>query len=327
MKRRDLLALGVVALSASALLQDARAQSKYPDRPIRLVVPFAPGGLYDSTARPWAESVKPHLGMIVIENMGGGGGSLGAAAVARAQPDGYTILLGGTPALVVNPIASTRLPYHPVKDFEPIAILGYNATIIGVHPGLPIRTLKDLASYARANPKKLSFGSSGTGSMNHLVGERFKSLTGTEIPHVPYRGAGPAMTDLISGHIPMLVQSASMQAFEMHNSGKVRILATTSAERLAAAPDIPTVADAGFAELTSQNFIGLYAPTGTPKTIIAQIALATSKAISDKDLQRLFNAAGFTPDFDSTPEKTRQLLEKEIAYWTPVIRAIGLKLD
>jgi tripartite-type tricarboxylate transporter receptor subunit TctC len=327
MKRRDLLALGVVALSASALVQDARAQSKYPDRPIRLVVPFAPGGLYDSTARPWAESVKPHLGTVVIENMGGGGGSLGAAAAARAQPDGYTILFGGTPMLVVNPIASTRLPYHPVKDFEPIAILGYNPTIIVVNPAMPFRTLKELAGYAKANPRKLSFGSSGTGSMNHLVGERFKSLTGTEIPHVPYRGAGPATTDLISGHIPILVQSASASAFEMHNSGKIRILAVTSATRLAAAPGIPTIADAGFPELTSQNFIGLYAPMGTPKAIIEQVALATSKAITDKDLRRIFNAAGFTPEFDSTPEKARQLLEKEIAYWTPVIRAIGLKLD
>ena len=325
MNRRDLLTLGVVALLASALPRDALAQSKYPDRPIRLIVPFAPGGLYDSTARPWVESVKPHLGTVVAENMGGGGGSLGAAAVARAQPDGYTILFGGTPMLVVNPIASTRLPYHPVKDFEPIAIIGYNATLIGVHPALPVRSLKELAGYAQANPGKLSYGSSGTGSMNHLVGERFKSLTGTDIPHVPYRGAGPAMTDLISGHIPMVVQSASAGAFELHKAGKLRILASTGAKRLA--PDISTVAEAGFPELTSQNFIGLYAPKGTPKAIVEQIAAASRKAVADKDLQRMFDTSGFTPDFDSTPEKARRLLEEEIAYWTPVIRAIGLKLD
>ena len=325
MKRRDLLALGVVALSALALAQQARAQSKYPDRPIRLIVPFAPGGLYDSTARPFAESVKPYLGLVVIENMGGGGGSLGAAAVARAQPDGYTLLQGGTPALVVNPIASTRLPYHPVKDFEPIAILGYNATLIGVHPGLPVQTLKELADYAKANPGKLSYGSSGTGSMNHLVGERFKSLTGTDIPHVPYRGAGPAMTDLISGHIPMVVQSASTGAFELHKAGKLRILASTGAKQLT--PYIPTVAEAGFPGLTSQNFIGLYAPKGTPKAILDQIAQATRKAVTDKDLQRMFNMSGFMPDFDSTPEKAQKLLDEEIAYWTPVIREIGLKLD
>ncbi len=327
MKRRDLLALGVVALSASALAQNARAQPKYPDRPIRLVVPFAPGGLYNSTARPFVESVKPYLGTVVAENMGGGGGSLGAAAVARAQPDGYTILFGGTPMLVVNPIASTRLPYHPVKDFEPIAVLGYNATLIGVHPALPVRTLKELADYAKANPGKLSYGSSGTGSINHLVGERFKSLTGTDIPHVPYRGAGPAMTDLISGHIPMVVQSASAGAFELHRAGKLRILASTGANRLTSAPGIPTVAEAEFPGLTSQNFIGLYAPRGTPKAIVELIAQATRKAVADKDLQRMFNTSGFTPDFDSTPAKAQKLLDTEIAYWTPVIRAIGLKLD
>jgi tripartite-type tricarboxylate transporter receptor subunit TctC len=325
MNRRGLLALGVVALLASALPRDALAQSKYPERPIRLIVPFAPGGLYDSTARPFAESVKPHLGLVVIENMGGGGGSLGAAAVARAQPDGYTLLQGGTPALVVNPIASTRLPYHPVKDFEPIAILGYNATLIGVHPALPVRTLKDLAAHAKTNPGKLSYGSSGTGSMNHLVGERFKSLTATDIPHVPYRGAGPAMTDLISGHIPMVVQSASAGAFELHKAGKLRILASTGAKRLTS--DIPTVAEAGFPGLTSQNFIGLYAPRGTPKAIIEQVAQATRKAVTDKDLQRMFDTSGFTPDFESTPGKAQKLLDDEIAYWTPVIRAIGLKLD
>lgn len=327
MKRRDLLALAAVALSAAALTHDALAQSKYPDRPIRLVIPFTPGGLYDSTGRPWAESVKPHLGTVVVENMGGGGSSLGAAAVARAQPDGYTILLGGTPAMVVNPIASTRLPYHPIKDFEAIAILGYNATLIDVHPALPVRTLKELVGYAKANPGKLSFASSGTGSMNHLVGERFKSLTGTDIAHVPYRGAGPAMTDLISGHIPMLVQSASGPAFEMHDSGKLRILAVTSAERLANAPDIPTVAEAGFPELTSQAFIGLFAPKGTSKAIVAQIAKATRLAMADKELQRMFSISGFTPDFDSTPEKAVRLIEQELAYWTPVIGAIGLKLD
>jgi tripartite-type tricarboxylate transporter receptor subunit TctC len=329
MRRRDLLAAGLCVLSSSALPLTgvATAQPKFPDRPIRLVVPFAPGGLYDSTGRPWAESVKPHLGTVVIENMGGGGSSLGTAAVARAQPDGYTILLGGTPGLVVNFIASTRLPYHPIKDFESIAILGYNPTLIDVHPGLPVRTLKDLADYAKANPGKLSFGSSGTGSANHLVGERFKALTGANIPHVPYRGAGPAMTDLISGHIPMLVQSVNAQAFELHKAGKIRILAVTSKMRLAAAPDIPSVGEAGFPGLTSQNFIGLYAPKGTPKAIVERLAQASRSALADKELQRVFLASGFSPDFESTPEKAAQLLVKEIAEWTPIIKAIGLKLD
>jgi tripartite-type tricarboxylate transporter receptor subunit TctC len=327
MKRRDLLAFGAVTLSAPAFVRHALGQSKYPERPIRLVIPYPPGGLYDSTGRPWAEAVKAHLGTIVVENMGGGGSSLGTAAVARAQPDGYTILLGGSPGLVVNPIASTRLPYDPVRDFEAIATLGHNPTLIDVYPALPMRTLKELGDYAKAHPGKLSYGSSGVGSANHLVGERFKMLSGTAITHVPYRGAGPALTDLISGHIPMLVQSVSSQAFELHSTGKIRILAVTSAERLATAPDIPTVVDAGFPDLVSQNFIGLYAPKGTPKAIVEQIAHATRQAVVDKELQRTYQASGFTPELDSTPEKAGRLIVEEIAFWTPVIRAIGLKFD
>src|SRR6267142_1226585 len=204
MKRRDVLTLCLAAVAQRALPTSAAyAQGRYPERPIRLVVPFPPGGIYDAVGRPWAERVKALLGTIVIENLGGAGSSLGTAAVARAQPDGYTILLAGNSGLVINPIAATRSPYDPVKDFEPISILGLNPTAIEVHPSQPIKTLKELIDYAKANPGKLSYGSSGVGTVNHLIGELLKSQTGTDIAHVPYRGAGPAMTDLISGHIPM----------------------------------------------------------------------------------------------------------------------------
>ena len=183
MNRRDLLALGVVALLASVLPRDALAQSKYPDRPIRLIVPFAPGGLYDSTARPWVESVKPHLGTVVAENMGGGGGSLGAAAVARAQPDGYTILFGGTPMLVVNPIASTRLPYHPVKDFEPIAILGYNAD--------PDRRASRAAGPDAEGARRLRQGQSRE-TVIRIVRHRFDESSGRRAVQVADRNRHPA---------------------------------------------------------------------------------------------------------------------------------------
>jgi tripartite-type tricarboxylate transporter receptor subunit TctC len=328
MKRRDVLALGLATLSARAWAPpSALAQSKYPDRPIRLVIPYPPGGVYDATGRPWAEKVKSLLGTIVIENIGGAGSSLGTAAVARAQPDGYTILLAGNSGLVINPIAATHSPYDPVKDFEPIAILGLNPTAIEVHPSQPIKTLKELADYAKANPGKLSYGSSGVGTVNHLLGELLKSQTGTDITHVPYRGAGPALTDLISGHIPMLLQSVTGQAIEMHNTGKLRMLAVSSATRLAAAPDIPTVGEAGIPGLNSQQFIGLFAPKGTPKPIVEQISKATRTAMADRTLQQMFTSSGFDPDLDSTPEKTRRLVEAEIAKWTPIIKAIGLKLD
>jgi tripartite-type tricarboxylate transporter receptor subunit TctC len=328
MKRRDLLVGGLAALSAPALIsRSALAQSKYPDRPIRLVIPFPPGGVYDATGRPWAEKVKPQLGTVVIENIGGAGSSLGTAAVARAQPDGYTILLGGSGGLVINPIASSHSPYDPVKDFEPIAILGKNPTFIDVHPAQPIHSLKELVDAAWANPGKLSYGSSGTGSANHLAGELFKSLTKTQITHIPYRGAGPALTDLISGHIPMLVQSVTGQAIEMHHAGKMRALAVTDTKRLSSAPDIPTTADSGIPDLVSYNFLGLFAPKGTPRAIVDQIAEATRLAIADKDLQRMYATAGFEIDPDSTPEKARRFVEDEIAKWGPVIKEIGLKLD
>jgi tripartite-type tricarboxylate transporter receptor subunit TctC len=330
MKRRDLLGLGLglAAVSARAFLpRSALAQQKYPDRPIRLVIPFPPGGVYDATGRPWADKVKPHLGTIVVENIGGAGSSLGTAAVARAQPDGYTILLGGSGGLVINPIASSHSPYDPIKDFEPVAILGTNPTLIDVHPSQPIRTLKELADDAKANPGKFSYGSSGVGSMNHLVGELFKSLTQSKITHIPYRGAGPALSDLISGHIPMLVQSVTGQAIEMHKAGKMRILAVTSTSRLASAPEIPTVVEAGFPGLVSHNFIGLFAPKGTPKPIVDQIAQATGAAMADKELQRMYTIAGFDSDLESTTERTRRFLDEEIARWTPVIKEIGLKLD
>jgi tripartite-type tricarboxylate transporter receptor subunit TctC len=326
LRRRRFLHLAVVAAAFPALSRIALAQA-YPSRPIRFVIPFPPGGVYDATGRPWAEKVKPHLGTIVVENIGGAGSSLGTAAVARARPDGYTILLGGNSGLVINPIASTKSTYDPIKDFEPIAILGRNATAIDVHPAQPMKTLKELVDYARVNPGKLSYGSSGVGTPNHLIGELFKSQAGVDIAHVPYRGAGPATTDLISGHIPMMLQSVTGQAIELHNTGKLRMLAVTGAKRLAGAPDVPTVAEAGMPNLAAQQFIGLFAPKGTPKEIIEQIADATRKAMADPELQRLFATSAFEPDLDSSPEKTRLQLEHEIEKWTPVIKAIGLKLD
>ena len=324
--RRKFLYLAAGTAALPVVLHVARAQT-YPSRPIRLVVPFPPGGVFDATGRLWAERVKPHLGTIVIENISGGGSSLGTAAVARAQPDGYTLLLGGKGGLVINPIASTRLPYDPVKDFEPISVLGQIPSLINVHPSQPIHSLNALVDYAKANPGKLSYGSPGVGSANHLIGELLKLSTGTEIAHVPYRGAGPALTDLISGHIPMLVQSVTGQAIELQNTGKLRSLAVTQATRLAAAPAIPTVGEAGFPGLATQNFIGLFAPKGTPKAIVGQIAQATRIAMADKELQQRFITAGFELDLDSSPEKARLLVEQEIAKWAPVIKAIALKLD
>ena len=324
--RRHFVNLAVGAAALPLMPYIARAET-YPTRPIRLVIPFPPGGINDAIGRPWAEKVKGFLGTVVVENQGGAGGSIGTAAVARARPDGYTILVGGTTVLVVNPAASSRSLYDPIKDFMPIAILGTNPSSITVHPAQPIRTLNELVAYAKTNPGKLSYGSSGVGTINHLVGERLKLQTGTDIAHIPYRGSGPAMADLISGHVPMLVHGINEQAIELHRTGKVRILAVTGATRLAEAPDIPAAAEAGLPDMVSSVFTGLFAPKRTPKVIVDKLAEASRKVIADQELQRMFTNSGIEPDLDASPQKAQRLLVDEIARWTPVIKAIGLKLD
>jgi tripartite-type tricarboxylate transporter receptor subunit TctC len=328
MKRRDVLA-GLAALTGCALAsRGARAQARYPDRAIKLVVPFAPGGVNDAVARLWAERMKGPLGNVYIENQGGAGGAVGALTVAHAQPDGYTILLGGAGAMVLNPIGMTKPLYDPIRDFAPIAMLAVPALSILVNPSVPVHTLKELIAYAKANPGKLAYGSAGAGSMTHLAGELFKSLAKTpDIVHVPYKGSGPSLSDAVSGHVPMVVANITSQVLELHITGKLRMIVVTAPERLVAAPDIPTAVEAGLPGMIAVNFTGLFAPRGTPKPIVDQIAAATDKVMEEDDFRAMLIASGLEPYRHSTPDKTRQFVEQDIARWTPVFRSIGMKLD
>jgi tripartite-type tricarboxylate transporter receptor subunit TctC len=328
MKRRSVLAFGAVVLFTGTAVSRSLAQAKYPDRPIKLVVPFVPGGVNDAVARLWADRVKTPLGTVFIENQGGAGGAVGGAAVARAQPDGYTILLGGAGSQVLNPIGMSKPLYDPVKDFEPIAILALAALTIAVTPSLPVHTLRELIDYAKANPGKLVYGSAGTGSMTHLAGELFKSLAGTpDIVHVPYKGSGASITDVISGQVPMIVANVTGQLLELHKSGKLRMIAVTGPERLVADPEIPTAVESGLPGMISVNFTGLFAPAKTPKPIVDQIAAASASTMASDEVRKNLIEQGLEPYRDSTPEKTRRFVEEDIARWTPVIRAIGLKLN
>src|SRR6266540_6439864 len=328
MRRREVLVLGLAALSTSALPRLARAQSKYPDRPIRLVIPFTPGGVNDAVGRPWADKMKPLLGTVVVENIGGAGGSLGAATVARARPDGYTLLLGGTLPHINEALLKSRPLYDPVKDLDPIASVAVNFLGIAVHPSVPIQNLKELIVYAKANPGKLSYGHAGVGSTNHLTGELFKSLAGVpDIVQLPYRGAGPAISDLISGQIPMAVVAVTGQVIELHRSGKIRVLAVTSPVRLTAAPELPTATEAEFPGLVVPASLGLLAPAGTSKPIIEQIAQATRTALAERAYQQALIESGFEPTIDSTPEKFRRSLADDVALWAPVVKKLGLKID
>src|SRR3989440_4207468 len=243
--RRRLLHVVIAATAFPVLSRLAAAQS-YPARRIRLVVPFPPGGAFDAVGRPLADKMKSLLGTIVVENIGGGGSSLGAAAVARARPDGYTILLGGTQTHVNEALLKGRPLYDPVKDLDPIAGVAANVLCIAVHPSVPVQTLKELIAYAKANPGKLAYAHSGVGSIQHLAGELFKSLAGTpDIVHVPYRGTGPLITDIVAGQVPMGVPGVTGQVIELHRAGKMRVLAVTGSTRLAASPELPTAVELG----------------------------------------------------------------------------------
>jgi tripartite-type tricarboxylate transporter receptor subunit TctC len=305
----------------------ARAQI-YPVRPIRLVIPFPPGGAFDALGRPWAEKMKPLLGTVVVENIGGGGASLGASTVAHARPDGYTLLLGGTLPHLNEALLKSRPLYDPVKDLDPIVSMAANFLGIAVNPAVPAHTLTEFITYAKANRGKLSYGHSGVGSTNHLTGELFKSLTAIpEIVQVPYRGAGPAISDLISGQIPMAVVAITGQSLEVHRSGKMRILAVTSPARLIGAPEIPTTAEAGLPGLIVPATLGLLAPARTPTPIIEQIAQATHTALTERAYQQSLIDGGFEPILDSTPEKFRLSLAADVAFWTPVVKTLALKID
>jgi tripartite-type tricarboxylate transporter receptor subunit TctC len=329
MRRRDVLAYGLAALSARLLApRPGYAQPKFPDRPIRLVVPFPPGGGYDAVGRPWAEKVKPSLGTIVVENMGGGGSSLGAATVARSRPDGYTILLGGSSTHITEALLKTRPLYDPLKDLEPISNIAISPFGLAINPSVPARTLQELIGYAKANPGKLSYGHAGVGSLNHLTGEMFKSLAGLpDLMHVPYRGSGPATTDTISGQVKMVTPAVTGALLEYHRTGKLRILAVTGTIRLIVAPEIPTAVEAGLPGMVSQQSIGLFAPAKTSRAIIEQISQSSRAALAERKYQEMLTESGFEPDLDSTPEKFRQLIVDDLDRWRPLVKAIGVKLD
>ena len=330
MDRRNILMLGLGSLSAATMgWRPARAQGAYPQRPIRLIVPRSAGGVLDVIGRHWAEWATRQFGQgVAVENQGGGGGITGTAAAAHAAADGYTLLLGSTSDLVLNPVLSSASLYDPVKDFTPVAIIAISVAAIIVHPSVPAQNLKELAAYAKANPGKLSYGSAGAGTMANLCGELFKTLAGTpDIVHIPYKGSAPGLTDLASGHIPMMTPNVGGALLDFHRTGKVRILAVAAETRLRAAPDIPTATEAGLPGMVAGNFNGLFAPAGLAAPIIDQLASATRMLMADATFDQLLVASGFEPTSDSGPEQARRLVTDEVARWAPIMRATNFKME
>jgi tripartite-type tricarboxylate transporter receptor subunit TctC len=319
------LAAGAAALAAAPRTASADA---FPSRPIRLVLPFPPGGVFDIVGRPWADRVKPALGTVIVENQPGAGGSVAAAAVAHAQPDGYTILLGSSSIHLTEMILRDHPLIDPMKELETISMLAMTAFAFDVNPSVSAQSLTELVAYVKANPGKLSYGSPGAGTLAHLAGELFKSLTGiADLPHVPYRGAGPALADLIGGQIPVIVSAMTSQVLEFHRTGKLRLLATTSPTRFPIAPEIPTATEAGVPGLVAQQALGLFAPGGTPKEAIALIARANAEALADKTYQRSLIDAAVDPLVGWNAERFNGFMAEDVARWTPLVRKLDIKLD
>ncbi len=325
MNRREIIKTGLASAAAVAL--PAGAPFAFPERPIRLIVPFSPGGATDVAARLWAERMKPQLGTVVIENKGGGGGAIGATEVSRATPDGHVLLFGNTSTQVLIPAITEKPAYDPVKDFQAVYLMCNSPTAIVVHEAVPAKTLKEFIAYAKDNQTKLSFGTAGTGTLTHLAGELFKQLIGAPgITHIPYKGAAPGVADLAAGHIPMMTPNVGGPLLQFHAAGKVRILAVNAEKRLAAAPDIPTAIEAGLPGMIAANFNGLFAPAGVPKAIVDRMAGLTKAALAEKDVQDALIKSGFEPIVDSGPEAGQQMVASELKRWTPVVKATNFKI-
>lgn len=322
--RRALVAAAFAMLAA--LAPPVSLADTYPDRPIRLIVPFPAGGINDVLARAWANKVAPHLGTIVIDNRGGGGGMVGAAEAARAQPDGYTLLIGNSTNQVLNPQLMKSPPFNPATDFAAITMLTKIPNALAVHPSLPVHTLAELADYARANPGKLSYGTAGVGTTTHLSAALFMRLAGgLDMVHVPYRGGAPGTSDITGGTIPVISLSTAAHLIELHRVGKIRILCVNSTKRVGAAPDIPTSVELGYPDLVVEVFNGIFAPAGTPRPIIDRIAAATRKIDTDPDYQRVLKASGAEVIVDSDPDTAARSMAEQRERWAPMIKASGIE--
>jgi tripartite-type tricarboxylate transporter receptor subunit TctC len=323
--RRRLLGLAGSTLAFRLNLRSAQAQGRYPERTIRIIVPRSPGGSVDVIGREWSDQVRKTLGSSYVENMGGGGGRIAAMAVAHAPADGYTLLIGTTSELVLNPLLSVQPYYDPVKDFTPISILSTSPLVMELNPSVPARDLKELVAYAKANPGKINYGSSGTGSLSNVAGELFKQITGLpDIVHIPYKGDSAALVDLLGGRLTFLMPSISANVIYLHRAGKIRIIAVTSEERLEVAPELPTVVEQGFPGMVSQFFIGLFAPVGVAPAILDQLEQVTRDVMQDKNVRMTLSKNGFEIP-DSNRVKAAKFLQDEITRWGPVLKASGMR--
>jgi len=315
----------VLAAAASVAAPVPAGAQAFPSRPIRIVVPYAPGGGADTVARLLAPKLQEALGQtVVIDNKPGAGGVIGDDTVAKAPPDGHTLLLGAF-AHAVNPSLLPRMPFRTPDDLAPISLLVVVPDLLVVTPSLPAQSVAELIALAKAQPGKLSYGSSGNGTAQHLAAELFKARTGADIQHVPYKGGGPALVDVAAGHVQMLFGNMS-SALPQAQAGRVRAMAVTSPKRSPAAPDVPTIAESGVPGYDMYEWNALLAPAGTPAAVIQRLQQEAAKALRLPDVAARLATLGAEP-VGSTPEAFASFLRTELAKWADIVKTAGIKAE
>jgi tripartite-type tricarboxylate transporter receptor subunit TctC len=320
--RREAMAGGLALLQISPAI----AQAAYPSRTIKMIVPYPAGGTTDLLGRLVADQLKSGLGAtVVVENKPGAGTVLGAEQVARSEPDGYTLLMATSTTLAINKTLYKKLPYDPVKDFTAIALLAGVPFALIINPTLPPKTLSEFIAYAKSNPG-LAYGSAGNGSPQHLGAEMLKTAAGIDIRHVPYRGSVPAMLDIIAGHIPFMIVDLQ-PALQQIREGKVRVLGVTTPKRVAAAPDIPTLAEAGLPGFELVAWQGVVAPAGVPRGIVDRLADQIAKLVADPAMRDRLTVLSLEPLSGSTPDSFAAFVKTEVDRWAVVVRNSGAEAE
>ena len=325
MKRRSLITWGAGAI-ATGWSPWSMAQAKFPQRPVTLVVPTPPGGSTDFTARLIAEPLTRALGQsVIVDNKPGASGNIGNQFVARAKPDGYTLLMAYSGYQVGNPHLFKDTGWDPLKDFVPVAMVTRAPQVFAIHHAIPVNSLQELIAYAKKNPGKLNYASSGNGSIQHIAGELFKQLTGTFITHIPYRGSGPAVQDLLAGTVDLYVTTPASVVSHI-KSGRLRALAVTSPKRLTSLPDVPTATEAGLKGYDLDSWFALYAPVGTTAAVVQQINAEVNKILQQPEIRKKAEDSGTSVEA-FTPTQLGEFTRKELDYWGGVIKSAKITAD
>ena len=319
-----LFAIAITSVAAS--FPTIVAGQAWPTKPIKIVLGFPPGGATDILSRDFAAKLGEELKQqVIIENKPGAGGTIGADLVAKAVPDGYTLTIGTSSNHAIAVSLYKKLPYDPVKDFAAITMLAVSQNVVVINPGLPANNIRELVAYAKANPGKLNFGSSGNGTISHLTGEMFNTLNGTQITHIPYKGSAFVFPDLLSGQISVMFDS-TISIGSLVKSGKVKALAVTGSKRSVLTPDLPTVAESGYPGFESTNWFGFFAPAATPADILAKLHAAAIKVLASPDLQARFALQGAEVVANS-PTESLAMVKADIVKWADVAKKSGAKID